>query len=302
MSYIVTRRPRKSSFVKLFDKTPKGVVCPHFFELVLSNGCPFDCRYCYLKLTFRGNSKPTLFNNDWAQVQRQLENIPQGVFSTGELADSLAVVPPLLEPAICYFQSQQSRYLLLLTKSTNIGILEKSILTDQVIVSFSVNSLSAAARYELGPPDPLRRLEAAWKLKNLGWRVRIRIDPVILETGIEPYKVICQKVAELRPEFVTVGTLRQYPGLFRFAPQAPRQGLALSWDGRMRYPLEQRIAAYLQIADWLGFQPSLCKETDEVWERLGWKFMGCNCTMDNGRNGTDPDCDSKEPEVRLAGR
>ncbi|MBI2305079.1 MAG: hypothetical protein HYU86_10105 [Chloroflexi bacterium] len=299
---MVVSRVRKSAFVRLFDKTPKGVVCPHFFELILSNGCPFDCAYCYLKLTLRGNSKPTLFTNDWLQVQRELESIPGGLFSTGELADSLALPPPLLEPALDYFRSQWTRYLLLLTKSANVGLLMESLPTNQVIVSFSVNSIPAAVKFEKGAPDPLRRLEVAQELKRLGWRVRIRIDPIIIEAGIEPYKVICQKVADVEPELVTVGSLRQYPGLFRFAAQAPRQGLVLAWDRRMRYALEQRVAIYRQIAEWLGFQPGLCKETDEVWEGLGWKFRGCNCTVSNGCNAVASDWGTKELEAGIAGR
>ena len=40
----------------------------------------------------------------------------------------------------------------------------------------------------------------------------------------------------------------------------------------------KEISSYEQISYWLGFQPSLCKETQEVWDALGWKFNGCNCT------------------------
>ena len=84
----IIKRERKSEFVKLFDKTPPDVVCPHFYELILSNGCPFDCSYCYLKLTFRGKTNPNLFTNKWEVVEKELEKINQGVFSTGELASS----------------------------------------------------------------------------------------------------------------------------------------------------------------------------------------------------------------------
>ena len=78
-------RLRKSKFVRLFDKTPDSVVCPHFYELILSNGCIYDCSYCYLKLTFRGKNTPTLFNNEWAEIENELASIPFGVFSTGVL-------------------------------------------------------------------------------------------------------------------------------------------------------------------------------------------------------------------------
>ena len=278
-------RERKSKFVKLFDKTPESIFCPHFYELILSNGCPYNCSYCYLKLTFRGKTNPVLFNNDWSQVEAELDEVDHGVFSTGELADSLAVIPPLLEPAMDYFENQrkellfaQEKYLLLVTKSVNIDILRHRTPSRQIIASFSVNSVPGARAYEKGAPDPMERILAARELKVLGWRVRIRIDPIILETGLEHYEPICRAVSELAPEVVTTGMLRQYPGVHHFSRKAPRKGLIKAPDGRMRYPAQQRIDTYKQIAEWLGFQPALCKESVKMWEALGWTFRECNCT------------------------
>jgi spore photoproduct lyase len=285
---MINTRERKSDFVKLFDKTPESIFCPHFYELILSNGCPFNCSYCYLKLTFRGKTEPTLFDNDWSKVQAELDKIDHGVFSTGELADSLAIIPPLLENALDYFESQKDKYILLLTKSTNIDILKSRTPSKQIIVSFSINSMTAAKAYEKGAPDPMKRLSAAQELKELGWRVRVRIDPIILEsdfpsdsvTSLEHYKALCKAVVELSPEVVTIGTLRQFPGVHRFAKDAPREDLKKAPDGRMRYPTQKRIETYKQIADWLGFQPALCKESTQMWEALEWTFKDCNCTCD----------------------
>jgi spore photoproduct lyase len=274
-----TKRVRKSAFVRLFDKTPKGIICPHFYELILSNGCPYNCLYCYLKLTFRGNKDPVIFTNPWSDVEKELVKIPKGVFSTGELADSLAIIPDLLEPALDWFSNQNNRYLLLTTKSTNIDILLRRKPSPSIIVSFSINSIDAWKKFELGTPSPYERLKAAEKLKSLGWRIRIRLDPVCLELGLKGYKEICYAIRDLSPERVTVGTLRHYPGLFRFEVFAPRKGLKKAEDGRMRYPVEQRIRAYEKIANWLDMKISLCKETVEVWKSLGFQWKGCNCTI-----------------------
>lgn len=272
-------RERKSKLVRLFSKTPAGVRCPHFYELILSNGCPYGCSYCYLRLTFRGNKHPVLFSNPWEEVVRELEAVESGVFSTGELADSLAVVPPLLAPAIEYFRGQPSKYLLLTTKSCNVRLFRHLTPTPQVIVSFSVNAPEVSAELERLAPPPLARLKAAARLLEWGWRVRVRLDPVVWSGEPGGYRLICREIAALGPERVTVGTLRHYPGLFRFAPEAPRENLERAGDGRMRYPLPVRVYAYRKIAEWLGFQPALCKETDGVWDALGWKFYGCNCTV-----------------------
>ncbi|MGA2151728.1 MAG: hypothetical protein ABSG48_06180, partial [Geobacteraceae bacterium] len=45
----VVARPRKSGFIRRFDGTA-GLVCNKFYQLILSNGCPFNCQYCYLRL------------------------------------------------------------------------------------------------------------------------------------------------------------------------------------------------------------------------------------------------------------
>jgi spore photoproduct lyase len=275
---LAIRRERKSKFVRLFDKTPPDVVCPHFYELILSNGCPYDCSYCYLKLTFRGRTEPILFQNGWDSVRSEIDKVASGVFSTGELADSLAVIPPLLPRALDYFKVQENKFLLMVTKSINTGILRERKPSMNLILSFSVNSIPASTQFEVSAPHPMKRIEEARQMAELGWRVRIRLDPIILESGLEPYEFICKQIAAIKPERVTLGTLRHYPGLFRFLPHAPRRGLTKAADGRMRYSESQRINTYEQIASWLGFQPSLCKETREVWGKLGWKFYGCNCT------------------------
>lgn len=272
-------RERKSQFVRLFTKTPPDVCCPHFYELILSNGCPYNCSYCYLQLTFRGKKNPVLFTNNWHSVQQEIERVEAGVFSTGELADSLAIIPPLLPPLLEYFRGQSSKYLLLTTKSCNIDLFRELEPIPQVIISFSINSLAAAASFERLAPSPLARLKAATKLLEKGWRVRIRLDPIIWEVGLGSYRNVCKDIAALKPERVTVGTLRQYPALYRFAPDAPKKGLRKSTDGRMRYTSSVRLHIYQQIADWLGFQPALCKETKEIWDALNWTFYGCNCTV-----------------------
>lgn len=282
----IIRRQRKSRFVKLFDKTPPGVVCPHFHELILSNGCPYDCSYCYLKLTFRGNVSPTLFTNDWAELKTELDSMPTGVFATGELADSLAIEPPLLTPVLDYFSRQTDRYLLLLTKSSNIEPLLSRKPSPNIMVSFSINSETAARLYEHGAPDPQERLTAAHRVKQEGWRVRIRLDPVLVETGLQNYEPICKAIRTLSPEMTTLGCLRYFPSLRRFAPKLPTGEVVRASDGRMRYPVSVRVQTYQQIADWLRFRPSLCKETEDVWRELGWEFAGCNCT-----NGADLDGD-----------
>ncbi len=280
----VVARPRKSGFIRRFDGTA-GLVCNQFYQLILSNGCPFNCQYCYLRLILGGNKGPVIFTNPWLEVERQLEKIPTGVFSTGELADSLAVTPPLLQPALEYFRRQRDKFLFLTTKSKNIKMLLGMQPTPQVWISFSVNAVKTWELFEKNTPHPDERLAAAWSLKEAGWRVRIRIDPVIPEVAISHYREVARKVSGLAPERVTVGVLKHFPRLPRCRREGPRKQLAESHNGIKRYPSHLKARIFNSLAEWLGFQPAICRETPGLWEELGWNSNGCNCTANQTISG-----------------
>jgi spore photoproduct lyase len=275
---VVIDRPRKSGFIKRFDGTAAGLACNQFYRLIISNGCPFNCQYCYLRMTLGRYKGPVVFTNPWPEVERQLEKIPTGVFSTGELADSLAITPPLLKPAIEYFRRQRDKFLFLTTKSTNIKLLLGIRPTPQVWISFSLNAVKTWELFEKNTPHPDERLAAAWRLKEAGWRVRVRIDPVIPEVGIGHYQEVARKVSALAPERVTVGVLKYFPKFPRYQREGPWKQLAESPNGIKRYPSHIKVRVFNRLAGWLGFQPALCRETPRLWEELGWKANGCNCT------------------------
>ncbi len=277
---VVIARPRKSGFIKRFDGTGTGLVCNQFYQLILANGCPFNCQYCYLRLNLGGSKGPVVFTNPWLEVERQLEKIPTGVFSTGELADSLAVIPPLLPSAIEYFRRQKDKFLFLTTKSTNIELLLGMKPTPQVWISFSVNAVKTYKLFEEDTPHPDARLAAAWRLKEAGWRVRVRIDPIIPEVGVDHYQEVAQKVSGLAPERVTVGVLKHFPRLPRSLREGPWRQLAELPNGIRRDPSHIKVRVFNSLADWLGFQPAICREPPGLWEELGWKTNGCNCTTD----------------------
>jgi len=275
---MIIARSRKSGFIRRFDGT-NGLRCNQFYRLILSNGCPFNCQYCYLRLILGGHTGPVVFTNPWPEVERQLERIPAGVFSTGDLADSLAVTPPLLQPAIEYFRRQTDKFLFLTTKSTNINLLLGMRPTPQVWISFSVNAVKAWELFEKNTPHPDERLAAARRLKAAGWRIKIRIDPVIPEVGIGHYREVARKVSILDPERVTVGLLKHFPRLPRCPREGPWRQLAKSPNGIKRYPSQLKADIFKRLAEWLGLQPALCRETRDLWEALGWKTNGCNCTV-----------------------
>ena len=287
-------RKRYSNFIHFFDKTPEGIVCPHFFILAHANGCPYECQYCYLNLTLRHYPEPTVFSNTARMFQEVREWLlaedKPAVLNCGELSDGLAWddSTELSRNLVPLFAGQKRHKLLFLTKSTNVTSLLEMEPTPRVIVSFSLNAEEVARRFEKKSPPPLKRLEAARRLRERGWDVRLRLDPIIpIENWAVHYRPIAEAINAVAPEVVTLGTLRFFktlPNFARFGNEVFRYGEDFQDpDGRLRLAPELRLSIYRFLMDILTCSKiGLCKETAEIHEKLGLagEKQSCNCTLD----------------------
>lgn len=294
----ITKRERKSGFVELFRTTPAKTVCPNFYVLRHANGCRFQpsCSYCYLKSSFWYLDHPHIFTNKedlFREVRAWVarDDLESYVLNSGNLSDSLAfeIDRPITPDLVRLFREEaeekgRPHCLLVVTKA---GLEPcKPLMTQapsrNVIVSFSFNSAEAAAELESGAAPMEERFEAARKLKSLGWRLRIRLDPIV--RGFD-YTAIAGQIRDLNPELVTLGTLRAERGLRRFLPQHLLVELEQNPDprGLDRYPQSARVALYRQAAELIGpdIQLGLCEETREVWAAVfgGWDNSRCNCSL-----------------------
>jgi DNA repair photolyase len=289
-------RERKSKFVDIFRTTPTNTVCPNFYVLCHADGCSFapQCSYCYLKSSFWYLPAPQVFTNTEKMVSEigawiAKDDLESYTLNMGNLSDSLVFedVRPLVSHLVELFREEaeargRRHTLLLVTKG---GSRECRVLLDgrpcrSVVVSFSFNSPEAARKHELGAAPVDDRLKAARDLKAKGWRVRGRIDPMIL--GFD-YAWTIEQVRRLAPERVTLGTLRAEPNLPRFIENGLFDALEAPPDkkGLARYPKEQRLALYRQaVAALSSTCPiGLCEETPDIWDALGLDTEAkcCNC-------------------------
>jgi len=70
---VVYISPARSA-VDVFTMPDDRMVCPHFERLKLaSNGCFYQCDWCYLKLTYRAAFPFITIRVQYDKVQRQLE-------------------------------------------------------------------------------------------------------------------------------------------------------------------------------------------------------------------------------------
>jgi len=289
-----TVRERKGRFIEIFRTTPPRTVCPNFYVLSHANGCAFrpQCEYCYLKSSLWHLRDQEAFSNldrMFTEVRRWIarDGLESYVLNAGNLSDSLAFeeARPMVARLVDLFREAaagRKHTLLLVTKG---GVracraLMKRPPCPNVIVSFSVNSPAVARQYERGAATVRDRLEAARRLRNAGWRVRIRIDPMFV--GYD-YGAIVRQVCRLGPERVTLGSLRAEPHLLRLVDHGLFSALVkpAGKSGLARYPLAARLALYRPAIEGLaGTCPiGLCEETHDVWDNLGLDAEAkcCNC-------------------------
>lgn len=184
LNFKVEERPGKHRFIHDF-KPPKGLVCAPFPVFSWATGCPYECHYCYLYLTLRMLPRMTVwtdYGSMAAQVDSWAGKSPVGsCLNAGELADSLAFGDyslEMLKTVLPVLSRYPGRELYLLTKSTG-EVLDGLKPESFVTVGFSVNAEEVGAAYEKGAPLPSERLAGAKRLRNRGWRIKIRLDPMI---------------------------------------------------------------------------------------------------------------------------
>src|SRR4030067_537628 len=208
--------PNIDGMIVYFNKTPYDIVCPHFWELRWAFGCPFECAYCYLQGTGRGNKSPKYrpINKVVLAIDKAFRaeyfQKNASIFNSGELSDSL-MNPTNMKQIADLFESQCKHKLLLLTKSGNVEWLAQKP-RKQTIASFSINALEISAKWEKKAALPQQRIEAARKLTEAGYEVRIRIDPIIpVENWCLHYENLIYSILSALPSDparITLGTPR----------------------------------------------------------------------------------------------
>ena len=297
----LVERVSDGSIITRFNKTPfpeslNDVVCPHFLELKWAYGCPFDCAWCYLKGTFRfqpdGTSpkfKP--LEKVKSHVDAFLAEVDSTeILNTGEIADSLMGEKndhPFAKFIISLFEKQARHKVLFVTKSAAIKHLLDIPVSRQVVISFSLNAEEVAKKWEKKAPTIKSRIEAAQKLYNHGYEVRIRIDPMVPVENWEKFYVqlIDQLFNSFLPERVTLGSLRGLQSTIngvkdnswvKYLSESSNWGKKVDFD--LRAAMYGRIMSYL-TRKYNYSNVALCKETVALWNELGlsYKKIRCNC-------------------------
>jgi spore photoproduct lyase len=274
---------RRGGFVKEFP-SGRGLGPSDWQYFIPAIGCPADCRYCFLQ-AYHPAGAPVVFAEThrlFDEIRSESERLKGGYFYGGELCDSLmlepfsALVPALLD----LFRSLPDATLELRTKSAGVEPLLNADAPPNIIVSWTFSPREIVRRFEAGTASATERIEAARRVQKAGYKIGIRLDPVVLTDGwLSQYKVLVAGLAEsLDPalvESVHLGCLRFTPALkavvqARYGESAPFDGeFVMGPDGKMRYPRPLRATAYSTLkgllSRWSGdFPVWLCMETPQM--------------------------------------
>ena len=298
--------------VDVFFMPDERMVCPHFDRLKLaSNGCFYQCDWCYLKLTYRAAFPFITIRVGYDKIKRQLEkrlvkSKENAIFNSGELADSLAMehLTRAGREFIPWFGSSDNGYLFMLTKSDNVDDILDLPHNGHTIIAFSMNAPEISKKFEIGAPSFERRLEAARKVQAAGYPLRIRLDPIVPVDGWqELYADTIKRIFEvISPERITLGTLRfeeafynMRNSFFASGPELPDMmadmkpmfepklfaGNKKPKAGKYSFPEDRRVEifdfAVKEISKYSYTRIALCKESADVWERVGLKVSRCSC-------------------------
>ena len=194
------------------------MMCPEFDKLVLaSNGCFYNCDWCFLKGTYRANQNYITVRVQYGRIKDMLAKQLTGatrpvMFDTGEMADSLSMehLTKMGQELIPWFAEQPNGYMYMLTKSTNVEPILELKHNKHTILAWSINAPLVSDWFEVGAPKPIERLRAAKLAQKAGYPVRIRLDPIMPIPNWQHYYsgIIKSIFTEVKPERITLGTLR----------------------------------------------------------------------------------------------
>ena len=309
---VVYIAPATAGLVDVFTMPDDRMICPHFERLKLaSNGCFYQCDWCYLKLTYRAAFPFITIRAQYDRIKQQItRRLNQAsspvIFNSGELADSLSMehLTRAGQEFIPWFGQSQNGYLFMLTKSDNVDDILDLSHNGHTIVAWSMNNESVSRRFEVGAPTFERRLEAARKIQNAGYPVRIRLDPIVPFQGWEKaYAATIHRIFDVvSPERMTLGTLRFEEGFYKMrktifttGPELPIlmeemkpmfppkvfPGSKRPKSGKYSFSEDKRAQifdfAINEIRKRSNCRIALCKESAGVWNKVGLPLSRCSC-------------------------
>jgi len=280
------------SWLKACPGTSQHVCC-NLWIVNPGEGCPLDCTYCYLQSYLARNPTLKLYTNTsemLAAIQAKTSQQPGRYFriGTGEVIDSLVwdELTDLTLELVPFFGRLENGVLELKSKFDSVDNLVA--LADEhrgnTVVSWSVNAECVTEKDEASTASLERRLIAAQRVIQAGYRVGLHFDPVIHFAGWQDHyrdavRKIFSSIDPKKVAWVSVSTLRyrkemQQVMLDRFPESfVPFGEQFLAKDDKLRYiqPLRFRLVNFVwdEIRSVAPNIPLyMCMESSAAWRQI----------------------------------
>lgn len=223
-----------------------GFEYEHFFYTPSILGCLYDCDYCYLQGLYNSANSVVFINlEDFFESLKPYLHKPTLVAISYD-TDTLAIekLTHHSQRWIEFAATEQNLHLEIRTKSANFKAIKHLQSSDKIVLAWSLSPQEIIERYEHQTPSLLKRLKSIKEALELGWRVRLCIDPVIYDENFEEnyFELIETIFSELDANKIFQVTL----GSFRMSSQHLKKlkNLARSDVAFYPYSVENGIASY----------------------------------------------------------
>ena len=170
----------------------------YYFSHMLN--CMYDCRYCFLQGMYRSANYVVFVNYEdfFDQIAvTTSESSAASWFFSGYDCDSMAMEPVtgFMHEALNQFEKLPMAYMEIRTKSTQIRSLLNRETIPNCIVAFSFSPEKISKTLEKGVPAIEKRINAIQKLQKKGWKIGLRLDPIIFSHSLQTdYEALLQKI------------------------------------------------------------------------------------------------------------
>ncbi len=236
------------------------------YQLKLGGMCINSCHYCYLFTTYHMRPEVSVYV-DTKAMKRGMQKVVDAAdgspvtFNAGEHSDSLQLDPitQLTTDIVPFIPTLPNTTLELRTKSAEVSNLEGLDHQGRTVIAWSIAPQLVVDAIEDGYTASFsERLEALKKCQSWGYKVALKLDPVIpIEGWEDAYSEMITQIADAINvdsfQHYSVGVLRMGSRLLNviaeLKPDSPLHELDLSEKrkGKITHPSELRRMIYLNV-------------------------------------------------------